>query len=90
MRADVLALPPVNGSIGWPGMSSAGELSLVGQIREHYSAESQGSELAYATIYIIYAECMKGSVLLIQSFRIYMTQHKNRITTRRILMRIQY
>lgn len=59
---------------------SAGELTLVVQIRESQSADqlgwTQGSELVHPQIYIIckHLGCMTRPVLLIQRCRIYMTQ----------------
>ena len=49
-------------------------------------AQVQGSELTHPTIYISceWLGCVKGTILLIQSCRISMTQGKNR-TTRRSL-----
>ena len=62
MRPGELILPPIDGGIGWPSQSSAGELALVGRLRESWctggssvatQAQIQGSELAHPKIYII-------------------------------------
>lgn len=57
MRARGLILPPTDSNNEWPGQSSAGELSLVVQIRENNgltsSATTQPSEMGHLKIYII-------------------------------------
>jgi hypothetical protein len=93
IKAELLNLPPADGSIGWPTESSSGELVLVVWIRESWCTDQlsyqpgqmQGFELAHPKIYIRYEwlGCKKGQDLLIQSCRISMTQGNNRLSGRR-------
>lgn len=57
-----------------------------------YEVQIQGFELAHPNIYPTYEllERMKGQVLQNQSCRMSMTQSKNRLSQRGVLMRSQY
>lgn len=78
MRGDERTLPPTSCVIGWPSLSSAGELILMVQIRGSQKADQQRYHLvpdpelrvaSHPKISIIYIWLghMKGPVLLFQN-----------------------
>jgi hypothetical protein len=92
IRAGELILPLASGSTGWPSWSSGWELTLMVQIKESQWTDQlsyhPGPEpelwVLHPKIYIFkWLGHVKGSILLIQSFRLSMTQGNNRITGKR-------
>lgn len=82
-------MPPVQGDIGWPRRSSAGDLpwwyvyGRAGRLTSSATtpAQTQSSDLTHANIYVgIKLGLRTGPILLIQSCKIYTTKRNNRIT----------